>query len=68
MYMSHKITTPKDHKNKQNKEKQISSENCTNNEGHITANEYSIQKALPDTGPGGLLSCETSRLPHCLDN
>jgi hypothetical protein len=25
-------------------------------------------KAISDTGLGGLLSCETSRLSHCLDN
>jgi hypothetical protein len=31
-------------KNKQNKEQQISSQSYTNREGHITANEYRIEK------------------------
>jgi hypothetical protein len=30
--------------------------------------EKKINKAIPDTGFGGLLSCETSRLSHCLDH
>jgi hypothetical protein len=37
--MSHKITPLKT-----NKEKQNSSQSYTNSEGHITANEYSIEK------------------------
>jgi hypothetical protein len=31
-------------KNKQNKEKQISSQSYTNSEGYITANDYSVVK------------------------
>jgi hypothetical protein len=38
------ITQNSTTKNKQNKEKQISSQSYTNNEGHITANEYSVEK------------------------
>jgi hypothetical protein len=44
----------------------------TKNEGHITANEYNVEKeknkAIPVPGLGGLLSHETSRLPHFVDN
>jgi hypothetical protein len=59
--ISHKIT-------KQTKKtKQISSQSYTNNEGHITANEYSVEKG-EHTGLGHLLSSEISRLSHCLDN
>jgi hypothetical protein len=39
--ISHKITPLKT--NKQNKEKQISSQGYTNSEGHITANEYCLE-------------------------
>jgi hypothetical protein len=42
IHLSHKITPPKT--NKQNKEKQASSQSHTNSEGHITANEYSVEK------------------------
>jgi hypothetical protein len=66
------IIQKKTTKNKQ----EISPQNYKNSEGHITANEYSVEKgggkiknrAIPDTGFGGLLSCGTSRLSHCLDN
>jgi hypothetical protein len=40
-YISYKITSLK---NKQNKEKQISSQSYTNSEGHTTANEYHVDK------------------------
>jgi hypothetical protein len=73
MHNTHSTQNNTTKTNKQNKDKQISSQSYTNSEGHITANEYSIEKgkrnkAIPDTGLGGLLSCETSRLSHCLDN
>jgi hypothetical protein len=42
IHISHKITPLK--ANKQNKEKQNSSQSHTNSEGHITANEYSVEK------------------------
>jgi hypothetical protein len=54
------------------RKEQIISHSHTNNEGRITAQEYSVQKekdkAIPVTGLGGLLNCETLRLSHCLDN
>jgi hypothetical protein len=54
------------------KEKPATSQNYTDNEGRITVSEYNIEKegtkAISVTGLGGLLNCETSRLPRCLDN
>jgi hypothetical protein len=41
-YTYHKISPLKT--NKQNKEKQLSSQSYTNSEGRITANEYSVEK------------------------
>jgi hypothetical protein len=70
IHISHKIT-PLKKQTKQNKEKPFSSQSYTNRKGHITASEYSIEeenRAIPDTSLGGLLSCETSRLSHYLDN
>jgi hypothetical protein len=45
----------------------------TNNEGHIARNKYNTppqkkSKAIPETGRGGLWSCEMSRIPRCLDS
>jgi hypothetical protein len=42
IHIPHKITQLKT--NKQNKDKQISSQSYTNSAGHITANEYSVEK------------------------
>jgi argininosuccinate synthase len=41
IHTSHKITPLE---NKQNKDKQTISQSHTNSEGHITANEYSLEK------------------------
>jgi hypothetical protein len=42
MHISHKILPLKT--NEQNKERQISSQSHTNSEGHITADDYSLEK------------------------
>jgi hypothetical protein len=56
--------------NKQTKEKQISSQSYTNSEGHYSQwmqrRKGRRNEAIPDTGLGSLLSCETRRLSHCI--
>jgi hypothetical protein len=63
-YTWHKIT----HQTK----KQNSAQSYTNNEGHITPNEYNAKnrikyKAIAVTGLEGLYGCEMSRTAHCLN-
>jgi hypothetical protein len=48
VHISHKISLKT---NKQNKENQISSQSYTNSEGHITANEYSVEKEKKKLSP-----------------
>jgi hypothetical protein len=51
--------------------KQISTQSYTNKGGRVRANEYNVEKEkikLSVTGLGGLFSCETSRLPHRMEN
>jgi hypothetical protein len=65
IHISHKITPLKT--NKQNKEKQICSQRYTNSQW-LQHRKMRRNKAIPDTGLGGLLSCVTSSLSHCLHN
>jgi hypothetical protein len=47
-----------------------STQNYTNNKGHITHKEYNTKKVKLSLqhGRGGLWGYEVSRIPHCLDN
>jgi hypothetical protein len=69
IHISHKITPRKTNKTKKNSQlTKLHKHWRTYYSQWIQHRNRKKNKAIPDTGLGGLLSCETSRLSHCLDS